>query len=117
MSNRYEAPIRDMQFALYDVLGVDRVLPALGHEETGRELVDAVLEEAARFAGTVLAPLNEVGDREGCSLDKATGEVKTRPASGRPTSSTWKAAGPASPRRPRSAARGCRTWSASCRRR
>ena len=77
MSNRYEAPIRDMQFALYDVLGVDRVLPALGHEETGRELVDAVLEEAARFAGTVLAPLNEVGDREGCSLDKATGEVKT----------------------------------------
>ena len=77
MSSSYKAPLREMRFALNDVLGADTALPALGHGEIGPELVDAVLEEAARFAETVLAPLNEVGDREGCSLDKGAGEVRT----------------------------------------
>ena len=75
--SKYKAPLRDMRFALHDVLGLEHALPALGHDEVGRELVDAVLEEAARFAETVLAPLNEVGDREGCTHDKATGDVTT----------------------------------------
>ncbi|KGM57601.1 acyl-CoA dehydrogenase [Lysobacter arseniciresistens ZS79] len=75
--SKYTAPLRDMRFALHDVLGIDTALPALGHEEAGRELVDAVLDEAARFTESVLAPLNEVGDREGCRHDKATGAVTT----------------------------------------
>ncbi len=58
-------------------------------------MVDAVLEEAGRFSATVLAPLNSVGDEIGCVLDQATGEVTTRPASSRPTTSSSMAAGPA----------------------
>jgi len=75
--SQYKAPLRDMRFALHDVLGIEQALPRLGHEEVGRELVDAVLEEAARFAEAVLAPLNEVGDREGCTHDRASGAVTT----------------------------------------
>src|SRR5690606_29253557 len=51
----------------------------LGLGDANRELVDAVLEEGARFAETVLAPLNAVGDAHGCTLDQATGAVATPP--------------------------------------
>ncbi|WP_434027711.1 acyl-CoA dehydrogenase C-terminal domain-containing protein [[Pseudomonas] boreopolis] len=75
----YSAPLADLRFALYDVLGVEALFSRLGHAEASRDIVDAVLEEAARFAGTVLAPLNGVGDEIGCAFDKATHEVTTPP--------------------------------------
>jgi alkylation response protein AidB-like acyl-CoA dehydrogenase len=67
--SKYEAPLRDIRFVLYDVLGAEREfarLPALAMAT--RDLVDAVLDEAARFTAQVLAPLNRSGDEEGCSL-------------------------------------------------
>jgi alkylation response protein AidB-like acyl-CoA dehydrogenase len=74
----YAAPLDDMRFALYDLLGADARLAQLpGGEAIGRDLVDAVLDEAARFAGQVLAPLNQSGDAEGCHYDKATASVTT----------------------------------------
>jgi len=74
----YKAPLNDMRFALYDVLGADAVLGRLeGGEAHTRDLLDAVLEEAARFNEQVLAPLNASGDQEGCHYDKATATVTT----------------------------------------
>ncbi|MBS7456142.1 acyl-CoA dehydrogenase C-terminal domain-containing protein [Coralloluteibacterium stylophorae] len=75
---RYTAPLRDYRFALFDVLGLEAQSARLGNE-ADRETVEAVLEEAARFAGQVLAPLNQAGDEHGCSFDAATGEVRTPP--------------------------------------
>ncbi|GGA68943.1 acyl-CoA dehydrogenase [Arenimonas soli] len=77
--NRYTAPVRDMKFALYDVIGADKLYARLGIENGQRDLLDAVMDEAARFNETVLAPLNAVGDEHGCTFDKATGEVATPP--------------------------------------
>ncbi|NID17105.1 acyl-CoA dehydrogenase C-terminal domain-containing protein [Luteibacter yeojuensis] len=74
----YKAPLDDMRFALYDVLGAEAVLGRLqGGEAHTRDLLDAVLDEAARFNEQVLAPLNASGDAEGCHYDKATATVAT----------------------------------------
>jgi len=75
----YQAPLADIRFALFDVLGAEALFARLGYTDATRELLDAVLDETARFTDTVLAPLNSVGDEIGCSLDKATGEVTTPP--------------------------------------
>ncbi|MHA6195474.1 acyl-CoA dehydrogenase family protein [Pseudomonas wadenswilerensis] len=72
----YKAPLGDMQFVLQHWLGVERAwrdLPA--YAEVDLALAGQVLEEAARFAGEVLAPLNSAGDRQGCRL--LEGEVLT----------------------------------------
>ncbi|MBP6596593.1 MAG: acyl-CoA dehydrogenase C-terminal domain-containing protein [Arenimonas sp.] len=77
--NRYTAPLRDMKFALYDVIEADKLYAHLGIASAQRDLLDAVMDEAARFTQTVLAPLNGVGDEHGCVHDKATGSVTTPP--------------------------------------
>jgi len=79
MSSSYQAPLKDLRFALYDVLDVGPLFARLGFAEATPDLLDAVLEEAGRFTTTVLAPLNHVGDEVGCTLDTATGEVSTPP--------------------------------------
>src|SRR5512133_2929758 len=58
----YRAPLSDMRFVLFDVLGADALFARLGFESATRDTVDAVLEEGARFTQSVLAPLNAVGD-------------------------------------------------------
>ncbi|GGD58383.1 acyl-CoA dehydrogenase C-terminal domain-containing protein [Pseudoxanthomonas indica] len=75
----YRAPLSDIRFALYDVLDVEALFERLGYSEATRDVLDAVLDEAARFAETVLAPLNSVGDEVGCKLDSATHDVTTPP--------------------------------------
>ena len=75
----YKAPLEDIRFALHDVLDSDAQFAKLGFAEVDRATADAVLEEAARFAETVLAPLNRVGDEVGCRFDPATGEVVVPP--------------------------------------
>jgi len=64
MSN-YRAPVKDMLFVLNELAGLDRVAQLPGCEEAAPDVVAAILEEAARFAGEVLAPLNFSGDQEG----------------------------------------------------
>ncbi|UXI69405.1 acyl-CoA dehydrogenase C-terminal domain-containing protein [Tahibacter amnicola] len=74
--SKYAAPLKDMRFALYDVLGVEALFARLpGGDSATRDLVDAVLDEAARFTGQVLAPLNQTGDQEGCHFE--AGQVRT----------------------------------------
>ena len=75
----YKAPLADIRFALYDVLGAEALFSQLGYTDATRDVLDAVLDEAGRFTETVLAPLNSVGDEIGCNFDKATGEVTTPP--------------------------------------
>ncbi|HMX69230.1 MAG TPA: acyl-CoA dehydrogenase [Accumulibacter sp.] len=70
--SEYYAPLRDMQFVLKELAGLDAVAQLPGCEEATPDLVDAVLEEAARFALEVLSPLNYPGDQEGATWhDKA----------------------------------------------
>ena len=63
---RYDAPIRDMQFILHDVLSIQNYSNLPGFEEATPDLVNAILEEAGKFAKEVLHPLNKVGDEQGC---------------------------------------------------
>ena len=65
----YTAPLRDMQFVLFDLLQAEKELAALPrHAGLDRETIEAVLEEGAKFASQVIQPLNQVGDREGCTF-------------------------------------------------
>ncbi len=75
----YSAPLREIRFTLHDLLGVEPTFARLGFEDAGRETVDAILEEAARFCGTVLAPLNRVGDEHGVDFDRDSASVATAP--------------------------------------
>ncbi|MGY0559169.1 MULTISPECIES: acyl-CoA dehydrogenase C-terminal domain-containing protein [unclassified Luteimonas] len=75
----YKAPLTDIRFVLHDVLNVEPLFQRLGLGDASRDVVDAILEEGARFTEAVLAPLNSVGDEIGCSFDKATGAVTTPP--------------------------------------
>ena len=63
----YKAPLRDMRFVLFDVLGADRLTQMKAYEEAGRDTIEAVLEEAGKVAEEVLFPLNRSGDEEGCT--------------------------------------------------
>ena len=70
----YTPPLRDMDFLLHDVLRV-REQPIPGYADLDRATTAAVLEEVGRISADVLAPLNAVGDREGCRLEN--GVVRT----------------------------------------
>jgi alkylation response protein AidB-like acyl-CoA dehydrogenase len=71
--SRYAAPLREMRYVLFDVLKAETFFNTLpGAEHANRELVDAVLEEAAKFNEQVLAPLNKTGDQEGCHWNAGT---------------------------------------------
>ncbi|HEY6487254.1 MAG TPA: acyl-CoA dehydrogenase [Candidatus Cybelea sp.] len=70
----YRAPLRDMQFALRELAGIEEVAALPGCGES-LDVLDSVLEEAAAFASGVLDPLNRTGDTEGCTWSE--GEVKT----------------------------------------
>ncbi|MFC3569439.1 acyl-CoA dehydrogenase C-terminal domain-containing protein [Paracoccus simplex] len=70
----YAAPVRDMQFVLHDVLEISKqALP--GYGDLDRDFTQAVLDAAGKLASEVLAPLNPVGDRQGCRLEN--GMVRT----------------------------------------
>lgn len=75
----YQAPLSDMRFVLLDLLDAHALFTRLGFADASADVVDAVLEEAARFNQSVLAPLNRVGDEIGCQYDKDTGAVTTPP--------------------------------------
>lgn len=61
----YIAPVKDISFVLNHVVGLDEVAALEGFDDASPDLVEAILEESAKFTGDVLAPLNWVGDQQG----------------------------------------------------
>ena len=79
MSN-YQAPLRDMRFVIHELVGSAPICALPAYADCDAELIDAVLEEAGRFAGDILSPLNPVGDRDGARWQAGAdgkGEVLT----------------------------------------
>jgi len=75
---RYAAPLADMRFVLFDLLDVEKQYARLpGGDAATRDTLEAIFDEAAKFCEQVLAPINSSADEEGCTLDKATGNVTT----------------------------------------
>jgi len=70
----YQAPLRDMRFVLHELFDIGGHCALLGNG-LDRELIDGVLEEGARYAAEVVAPLNRQGDEQGCRLQD--GRVST----------------------------------------
>jgi alkylation response protein AidB-like acyl-CoA dehydrogenase len=73
----YRAPVKDLLFVMKELAGIDVVAQLPGHEDAGAETAAAVLEECARLAEGVIAPLNAEGDRNPSSLQD--GQVRTTP--------------------------------------
>jgi alkylation response protein AidB-like acyl-CoA dehydrogenase len=72
----YKAPVRDMKFVINELLQSEKVHQALpGYEEATEDLMNAIVDEGAKFAEEVLAPLNQSGDEQGCQWDN--GNVTT----------------------------------------
>ncbi|WP_157218531.1 acyl-CoA dehydrogenase C-terminal domain-containing protein [Flavisphingomonas formosensis] len=71
----YEAPLRDMRFVLHELFADDGYGGLKAFEEFTPDLLDAVLEEAAKVAKDILLPLNASGDLEGCTYEN--GIVRT----------------------------------------
>lgn len=71
----YRAPASDMRFVINELAGFESVRALIEDEDLTGDLVDAILNEADKFASEVLGPLNVVGDREGCVLEN--GIVRT----------------------------------------
>jgi alkylation response protein AidB-like acyl-CoA dehydrogenase len=72
----YNPPLRDMQFVLHELFQSTEQLKAMPkYAEIDADTMDAVIEQAGKFAAEVIFPLNISGDAEGCTLDKATHEV------------------------------------------
>jgi alkylation response protein AidB-like acyl-CoA dehydrogenase len=65
--NQYEYPLKDAQFLINEVLSFS-TSDVASASDLSQELSDAILEEAARFGGSVLAPLNPDGDKNGAKL-------------------------------------------------
>ncbi|MHB8287193.1 MAG: acyl-CoA dehydrogenase C-terminal domain-containing protein [Caulobacteraceae bacterium] len=63
----YRAPVRDQAFILGEVLKLDGYSNLPGFADASMETVEQILEEGAKFCEGVLAPLNTVGDKEGCT--------------------------------------------------
>ncbi len=61
----YKAPVQDIMATIKYGVGFDRLQALKGQDELDENLLQAVLDEAAKFAGQILAPTNETGDREG----------------------------------------------------
>src|SRR3954465_10688480 len=71
----YQAPLKDMKFVLSELAGLGEVAKLPGYEEATPDTVEAILEEASKFASGVLDPINYSGDQEGSKW--ADGAVRT----------------------------------------
>ncbi|NQY64834.1 MAG: acyl-CoA dehydrogenase C-terminal domain-containing protein [Alteromonadaceae bacterium] len=71
----YKAPVRDIKFVMQELFDCDSHYQQLGYEDATIDMVDAIIGEAAKFTEQVVAPINQIGDEQGCTW--SDGEVKT----------------------------------------
>jgi acyl-CoA dehydrogenase len=71
----YKAPVKDISFMLNEVIGLSDIATLPGFEDASSDMVDAILQESAKFTSEVLAPLNAIGDQQGSRWFE--GEVET----------------------------------------
>ncbi|MBY8975056.1 acyl-CoA dehydrogenase C-terminal domain-containing protein [Rhodobacteraceae bacterium NNCM2] len=71
----YTPPVRDLGFVLHEALKVQELNEISGYEDLSPDFTGAVLEEAGKLARDVLAPINQIGDVQGCMLEN--GVVRT----------------------------------------
>jgi alkylation response protein AidB-like acyl-CoA dehydrogenase len=69
--SEYRYPQKDAEFLINDVIGFDDFCQSAGLDEVNSELAEAIMEEASRFGSDVIAPLNEVGDQLGVTVDES----------------------------------------------
>ncbi|WDE06561.1 acyl-CoA dehydrogenase C-terminal domain-containing protein [Thalassomonas viridans] len=63
----YKAPIRDIKFVMQELLDCETHYQHLGYQDASIEMIDAILAEASKFTEQVIAPLNQIGDQQGCT--------------------------------------------------
>jgi 3-(methylthio)propanoyl-CoA dehydrogenase len=73
----YAAPLAEMRFALDEIAGLPSIAKLPGCEHATADVVDAVLGEAAKLAGNVIAPLNRIGDVEKSRLENGVVHTPT----------------------------------------
>ncbi|MCA8882861.1 MAG: acyl-CoA dehydrogenase family protein, partial [Rhodobacteraceae bacterium] len=71
----YAAPLQDMRFVLHELCDLEAVASLPGLEDASPDMIDAILDEAGKYAGQVLSPLNRTGDLAGLGFD--AGQVTT----------------------------------------
>src|SRR5262252_7407579 len=86
----YQAPVGDIAFTLKHAGGLKQALEEGLYGDLTEDLVDAVLEEAGKFATDVIAPLNRVGDAHGTPFKNGT---VTTPPGWKDAYTAWAAAG------------------------
>ena len=69
---KYKAPLRDYKFVMQEMLNCENHYLTLGYEDATTDMVDAILSEAAKFTEQVIAPINQIGDQQGCQWDLGT---------------------------------------------
>ncbi len=104
----YTTPLRDIRFAMKELAGLDEILKLPGFEEAEPDLVDAILDENARFVQEVVAPLNVIGDRQPPVWKD--GAVTATPGFAKHLPSIRPEGGKACSTRCNGAARVCRSW-------
>lgn len=75
---QYTPPLRDMQFVMHELFNAESVFKTMpAYAEVDADTINQILEEGGKFCSTVLAPLNAIGDTEGCVLNPTDHSVKT----------------------------------------
>ena len=78
--SEFNADVRDVKFVLFDQIGIDKLFGLPKYQDVDRATVEAILDEAFRFARAVMEPANRESDRVGSKYDQATSQVTTPPA-------------------------------------
>lgn len=63
----YKAPIRDIKFVMQELLDCETHYQRLGYQDASLDMIDAILGEAAKLTEQIIAPLNQIGDQQGCT--------------------------------------------------